>query len=216
MSKPIYIIKKILSDPQDFSSPEIWKDIDPIFINNYSWMENGYTPEVVVKGLYSNDFIYVNYLVHEEKVTIKYTHFNDPVFKDSCVEFFFNPFPEHREEYFNIEFNAIGVIKMGYGIKRNRTYLSESDLSTIKVNTSIKNPIVGIHGSDSWSLICRIPINMIEKISGKTFSGKDAIGNFYKCGDETELKHYGMWSEVKNPFPDFHLPEYFGIIKFSN
>ena len=44
------------------------------------------------------------------KVTIKYTHFNDPVFKDSCVEFFFNPFPEHREEYFNIEFNAIGVI----------------------------------------------------------------------------------------------------------
>lgn len=214
MEKAVYTIKKIYEYPSDISNNELWKDVEKLIIKDYKWMENDYKPEVVVKALYSKDFFYLNYLVYEEKVTVKFTQFNDPVFKDSCVEFFINLFPANTDEYFNIEFNAIGVIKMGYGIKRNRTYLTENELSSIKVLTSIKNPIVGIHGSDSWSLICRIPINLIEKVSGKTFTGKDALGNFYKCGDETEYRHYGMWSEINNPFPDFHLPEYFGSIKF--
>ena len=35
-------------------------------------------------------------------------------------------------------------------------------------------------------------------------------GNFYKCGDETEFPHYGMWSEAVSDTPDFHRPECFG------
>ena len=38
---------------------------------------------------------------------------------------------------------------------------------------------------------------------------------FYKCGDETEFKHRGMWNIINNPKPDFHLPEYFGNIIFG-
>lgn len=202
-------------DPSDISSIELWKSVEQLIIKDYKWMENDYKPEVVIKALYSKNYFYLNYLVYEEKVTVSYTQINDPVFKDSCVEFFINLFPVKTQAYFNIEFNAIGVIKMGYGIKRKRTYLAEADLSMIKIITSIKKPMKGFHGSDSWSLICAIPIHLLEKISERLFHEEDAIGNFYKCGDETECRHYGMWSEVINSYPDFHLPEYFGTIRFS-
>ncbi len=215
MMKPVYTIKKMHEDPSDISSVELWKSVEQLIIKDYKWMENDYKPEVIIKALYSKNYFYLNYLVYEEKVTVSYTQINDPVFKDSCVEFFINLFPVETQAYFNIEFNAIGVIKMGYGIKRKRTYLTEADLSSIKIITSIKEPMKGSHGSDSWSLICAIPIHLFEKFSGRIFLEEDAIGNFYKCGDETECRHYGMWSEVINSSPDFHLPEYFGTIRFS-
>lgn len=211
-----YSLKRLKNRLQDISSDDEWQGIDPIIIEHYLWMKNDYQPEVIVKACYSDEYIYVNFLVYENKVTATYVNVGDPVFKDSCVEFFINLFPKETEEYFNIELNAIGTIKMGYGIKRNRKYLTASDLSDMKVVTSIKKPVIGFHGTDYWKLFCAVPIKILEKISKKTFIGDDAIGNFYKCGDETEFKHYGMWNIINNPKPDFHLPEYFGKIIFDH
>lgn len=216
MVSKIYSLKKIIAENQDFSIDEIWQGIEEIKIKDYLWMQNKYKPEVIVKACYSKEYIYVKFLVFERKVTVRYLKVGDPVFKDSCVEFFINLFPKETDEYFNIELNAIGTIKMGYGIKRTRSYLTEFDLSDMRVISTIKEPIIGLHGSDNWKLYCAIPIKLLEKISNRKFKGDDAIGNFYKCGDETEFKHFGMWNLIDNPKPDFHLPEYFGRIIFSN
>jgi hypothetical protein len=210
-----YSLKRLKNKFQDISSDAQWQGIEPIKIEHYLWMKNNYHPEVIVKACYSNEYIYVNFLVYEKKVTATYLNIGDPVFKDSCVEFFINLFPDETEEYFNIELNAIGTIKMGYGVKRNRKYLTVSDLSEMKVVTSIKNPVTGFHGSGYWKLYCTIPIILLEKTSKRKFKGDNAIGNFYKCGDETEFKHYGMWNLIENSKPDFHLPEYFGKIIFD-
>jgi len=209
-----YSFKKIYNTVQDITSPMHWKEIEPLEIEFFRWMNNDYKPKVIVKACYSSDFIYVKFLVYEKKVTVRFLKNGDPVFKDSCVEFFINLFPVEVTNYFNIEFNAIGTIKMGYGIKRERIYLQESDLSSLKIVTSIKEPVKGYHGSEFWELYCAIPINILEKLYNKKFIGGSAIGNFYKCGDETEFKHYGMWNLVNNTKPDFHLPEYFGNFYF--
>jgi hypothetical protein len=210
-----YTLVKSESNLPDIANDFFWQGITEIKIQDYLWMQNDYQPEVIVKACYSNEYIYLRFLVYEQKVTIRYANIGDPVFKDSCVEFFINLFPEETEEYFNIELNAIGTIKMGYGIKRNRRYLTATDLMDLKVVTSIKKPVVGYHGSDNWKLYCAIPIKVLEKYSERKFNAEDAIGNFYKCGDETEFAHYGMWNLIENPTPDFHLPEYFGKIIFS-
>ncbi|MDT3424944.1 hypothetical protein J2Z22_000457 [Paenibacillus forsythiae] len=34
-------------------------------------------------------------------------------------------------------------------------------------------------------------------------------GNFYKCGDETPIPHYGCWSMVNSASPDYHLSRCF-------
>lgn len=215
MPQQVFCLKRLTNELQDISSNVFWQGINEIKIKDYLWMQNDYRPEVNLKVCYSNDCIYLYFLVYERKVTVRYLNVGDPVYKDSCVEFFINLFPEETEEYFNIELNAIGTIKMGYGIKRKRNYLTASDLKDMKVVTSIKKPVTGYHGSDNWKLYCAIPVKIFEKCSNRIFKGENAIGNFYKCGDETEFKHYGMWNIIDNPTPDFHLPEYFGKIIFS-
>jgi len=215
MSQKEYHLKRLSIELQDISDDNAWQGVEEIVIKDYLWMQNDYCPEVIVKACYSEEFIYVKFHVFEQKVTVRYLNVGDPVFKDSCVEFFINLFPKETEEYFNIELNAIGTIKMGYGIKRNRRYLTAPELSEMKVVSSIKKPVTGYHGSDYWKLYCAIPISILEKYSNKKFIGNDAIGNFYKCGDETEFKHYGMWNLINNKTPDFHLPQFFGKIIFS-
>ncbi len=216
MSIKEYSLKRLKTDIHNISSDDAWQGIEEIKIKDYLWRENNYKPDVIVKACFSDNCIYLSFLVYEQKVTVRYLNVGDPVFKDSCVECFINLFPNETEEYFNIELNAIGTIKMGYGIKRNRKYLTASVLKDMKVVTSIKKPVIGFHGSDYWKLYCAIPINLLEKITNKKFKGDNAIGNFYKCGDETEFKHYGMWSLIENPKPDFHLPDYFGKIIFDH
>lgn len=216
IAKKEYILQKLGSEVKDISDDNFWQGIEEIKIKDFLWMQYNYKPEVIVKACYSNEYIYVRFLVFEKEVTVRYLNVGDPVFKDSCVEFFINLFPKQTEEYFNIEMNAIGTIKMGYGIKRNRSYLTAIDLEDMKVVTSIKKPIIGLHGSDHWKLYCAVPISLFEKITNRKFKGDEAIGNFYKCGDETEFKHYGMWNIINNPKPDFHLPEYFGKIIFNH
>jgi len=215
MLSKIYSLKRLRTEIQDISNDDAWQGIEEIRIKDYLWMENDYRPEVVVKACYSKEYIYVKFLVYEKRVKATYLNLGDPVYKDSCVEFFINLFPTEKKEYFNIELNAIGTIKMGYGIKRNRKYLTVSELNDLKVITSIKKPVTGFHGSDHWKLYCAIPIKVFEKVYNRKFKGYGAIGNFYKCGDETEFKHYGMWNLIDNPKPDFHLPEYFGKIIFE-
>ena len=215
MLSKIYSLKRLRTEIQDISNDDEWQGIEEIRIKDYLWMENDYHPEVVVRACYSKEYIYVKFLVHEKRVKATYLNVGDPVYKDSCVEFFINLFPKEKEEYFNIELNAIGTIKMGYGIKRNRKYLTASELNDMKVITSIKKPVTGLHGSDHWKLYCAIPIKVFEKVYNRKFKGYDAIGNFYKCGDETEFKHYGMWNLIDYPKPDFHLPGYFGKIIFE-
>jgi hypothetical protein len=46
-------------------------------------------------------------------------------------------------------------------------------------------------------------------------AGHVARANFYKCGDETETPHFGAWSPVQTPQPDFHRPEFFGRLVFE-
>jgi len=215
MISKIYSLKKLTIELQEIANDDRWQRIEEIKIKDYLWMQNNYKPEVIVKACYSDKYIYLRFLVFEQKIAVRYLNAGDPVFKDTCVEFFINLFPRETEQYFNIEMNAIGTIKMGYGIKRNRSYLTASDLNEMKIVTSIKHPVTGLHGSDYWKLYCAIPIKLLEKISKKKFNADDAIGNFYKCGDETEFKHYGMWNLIENSKPDFHLPEYFGKIIFE-
>ena len=60
-----------------------------------------------------------------------------------------------------------------------------------------------------WCVKAVISTEKLKKLYG-TESIRFFTGNFYKCGDETEFPHYGMWSEAVSDTPDFHRPECFG------
>ncbi len=213
-----HTVPKQTADPADFTVERDWHDVPAIFIDNYLWMKNGYTPKVSVKIFHTERNLYLYYSVGEKSVTIRHTAFGSPVYKDSCVEFFLNPFPGRSDRYFNMEFNALGVMLIGIGRDGDdskRYYLREDEVRGLTAVSSITTPVTGIHGADHWSLYLRIPKDVIERQYSMPFTDRQAIANFYKCGDETEWEHYGAWNRVHNATPDFHLPQWFGELTFA-
>jgi len=198
-----------------------WNDIPSIVIgkDSYLWINNGYKPKVIIKVFHTGKNIFLYFKVFEKKIKIKHTEFGGSVWKDSCVEFFINPFPEDSEEYFNIEINAFGIPLIGVGKAgddKKRYYFKKKEVKDWEIISSIKNIINGEHGKDYWELYVKIPKSFFENYYQKPFDVKKSIANFYKCGDETEFEHYGAWSGIESPEPNFHLPRFFGEIIFSD
>lgn len=143
-------------------------------------------------------------LCREENPRVTVREADGPVFKDSCMEFFVNFAPERSGIYLNMEFNAAPALLCRMGESRNdRQNIPEAlprpELRALKIK-------------DGWGAELLVPFELIEGIYGPCEFKRGSVlrGNFYKCGDETRPPHYGMWSEVISPVPDFHRPEYFG------
>ncbi len=180
-------------------------------INSYPWDENSYKPEsycalYAVKG----EGIHARLWSYEVYPRCVCTERDDPVYTDSCLEFFLMPF-EDDDRYINIEVNRKGVYLSQIGTCRE-------DRVFIKEITSLE-PI--IHAKDikhglkrGWEIEIILPEAFLSAVYGKEFKlcERKVRCNFYKCGDETEKPHYGSRFPVKTEKPDFHRPEFFGEI----
>jgi hypothetical protein len=218
MKRKSYSVVKRPGDVSDFTTAGLWVDIAPLFIETYRWVHNNYAPKVSVRLFHTDKFIYLYYTVPEDRIAIRHTSYGSDVWKDSCVEFFLNPFPESSDDYVNMEFNALGVMLIGVGKDGDdskRYYFKENEVEGFETVSSVKHAVIGSHGSPDWSLHVKIPKSFFEKRYGRVFADKKTIANFNKCGDETEHEHYGSWNEVLSTTPNFHLPEFFGDLIFT-
>ena len=132
---------------------------------------------------------------------------DDPVCKDSCMEMFLNCFPELPQYgYINVEMNAAGNMRCGFGTDRhNRYLLLEKGIDQPKRTVTF--------GEGYWQVQCVLAEKTLEKLYERPCrfaSGHEMRGNFYKCGDETDSPHWGSWSKVERL--DFHTPEFFGTL----
>lgn len=211
-----YQIKRIEKDFSVACESPFWEGIPALTIDHYLWLNNGYAPRVEARLCYSARNLYVFFKVFEPKIRVQFTEFQDPVYKDSCVEFFIDPFPEKQIGYINIETNAIGTRLIAFGPDRqNRTPISQEDLKGFEVASSVREFRDGYHGAEFWTLTYKLPLAVFEKCYGARIApGRLAEGNCYKCGDETDIPHFGAWSPVLCAEPDFHRPEFFGTFRF--
>jgi Carbohydrate-binding family 9 len=216
-SLPEYRVVRAKSDFPVPGEPSLWSTIPALNISHYLWLDNGYRPHVEVRLCHSQQSLYVHFDVFEAKIRVRYTRFQDPVYKDSCVEFFVDLFPERKAGYINFETNALGAMLVAIGPDRNRRIpIPKADLKGLEIVSSIKRPISGYHGAEFWTLAYKIPLRLFEQYYGSRIkSGHIARANFYKCGDETETPHFGAWSPIQSPQPDFHRPEFFGRLIFQ-
>lgn len=190
---------------QTFSEKTDWDQIETIEVAHYPW-GNAYTP-CTLAWLYrvEGEGFYLKMRCEESDPRAIYKEDNDPVYKDSCMEFFVNFYPEDATAgYMNFEMNSNGAILCEYGHPGDRFYLKDKNLAYPKP--------VATKGEGYWEVELMIPDALIETIYGHKAltSGHVMKGNFYKCGDETKIAHYGCWNPIENEFPAFHKPEYFG------
>ena len=176
------------------------------------WPDEHPKPEVRFALAYHNDCLFLKYDVRESTVRATYLNTNDPVYRDSCVEFFvaFNG----EEAYYNLEFNSLGTCLAGFGRDRHhRKLLSETTISKIRRLGSSKAVSPALR-QVSWQLTLAIPAAVFSEHLLTDFTGMRARANIYKCGDDLPAPHYLAWSPIQSPQPNFHLPGFFGEIKF--
>jgi hypothetical protein len=209
-----YAIQRVADFGSDLPGPVRWERFPPIRIDRYLWLANGYEPRVEARLCWSASFLYVRFRVGEEDPTVRYTKFQDPVYKDSCVEFFVDMFPAKKLGYVNFEMNSAGTLLAAFGLDRShRQPLWPEDLAGMGVVTA-REQWAGV--GPAWSVEYKLPLGLFRKLYGEEIRpGHRAAANFYKCGDDTPVPHYGAWSPVDTPKPDFHRPEFFGELIFA-
>ena len=171
-------------------------------------------PKVSFKIAHGGDCICIKYDVEEHEVLARDRNTNDPVYKDSCVEFFI-AFGDDGT-YYNLEFNRLGTCLGGFGIPgETRASLPAELLQTIKCERSFLQKNGDPEPTVNWTLMLMIPVEVFCFHQLNTLKGRDCRVNFYKCGDDLTQPHFLTWKNIVAPKPNFHLPEFFGNATFA-
>ncbi len=191
------------------------RELPEVELSHALWTPRPRGLKVTVRLAHDGRRLMILYAVIEPATRAKYTRDQDPVYTDSCVEFFFAPGP--GRPYCNFEWNAIGTMLASCGVsRRNRRRLDQNDLARVERIPSLgREPIELRTRLNSWELLVTIPADLIAAIGDAApLSGCQIIANFCKCGDELPEPHYLSCAWIDTVRPDFHRPEFFRPVKF--
>ena len=186
----------------EYLSDVDWNKVEKAMIDKFGWGYTDYKPLCYAQGVYTDDAgMVIKLTAFEQNPRATKTEFMDSVCNDSCLEFFFSA---DRVAYTNFEFNALGTQHTSVGAPGHRG----------PIDQFTERPVIKAERfDDRWTITFALSHKMVKDITGKELTrGAQFYGNFYKCGDECEHKHYGMWNEVETDTPSFHQPAYFGIL----
>ena len=177
-------------------------------LQQINWQEFPHKPEVEVYVGHCGVSLFLHYKVGHDYVRAVNRNDQEPVYEDSCVEFFL----QENENYRNFEFNALGVCLSAVGAERkSRRRLQSEELALIRRNASLHPDTLPPEDVlSNWNLTVEIPFSMIALERGKSFRG-----NFYKCGYKTLIPHFVSWAPIKTLKPDFHRPEFFAELSIA-
>ncbi len=161
---------------------------------------------------------------NKEKLTLYYTVVGEvlravntedfgSVWEDSCVEFFMQR--DGETGYRNFECNVLGVLLSRRHKSRNES-VSQADLmSSIFRYSTINHRYEGDKEVSDWSMYLEIPKKTLGFDDNETLSGQKIKANFYKCGDKTSEPHYLSWNRIDLLSPNFHVPQFFGLLELE-
>ena len=186
-----------------------------------------YKPEVAFRIWHSGSVLHLEYKVKEQSIRAVETHDGSDVYKDSCVEFFFQPLPDDPH-YYNFEFNAAGTMVLSWRTGRmDPEHASPEVLASVKREVAIEDAafVPSVEGGrvgfeerpakGPWALRADIPVEALWRSGIRSFSGLRARANFYKCGDALKVPHFVTFAPIDTAKPDYHRPEFFTDLDFE-
>ena len=185
---------------------------EKFFINQYMW-DSMQEPKVYGwMGYLKDQGLFVKMVCEESNPRREFTQPRDPVCEDSAMEVFVGFAEEgkavnNNSIYLNYEVNANGAMRVAFRKDRyDLTLLPVEDISMLNIKTIIHE--------QTWEVCYHVPFALIQKYIPRYQyeQGMTIRTNFYKCGDETDFPHFGIWHEYPLNEPDFHRPELFGIV----
>ena len=172
-------------------------------------------PKVEFAIAHADNNIYIKYNVHENSIRAQYIEDNgSEPYEDSCVEFFISL--DNQDAYYNVESNCIGAILFGGGAPGSRVRFDDKVTKLIERYPSLpKEGIETKEGDFTWSMVLVVPASLLGVDKTYNLKGQTAKANFYKCGDNLPEAQFLSWNPIEFVKPNFHLPEFFGEIKFE-
>jgi hypothetical protein len=211
MNIEIPFAKDIIS-PDPLSASVYLDTLSRNYLNNTPWPQFNSKPDVCFTICYTDESILLKYYVKETSFQALYKTANDPVYRDSCVEFFI-AFDD--DGYYNLEFNSIGTCLASFGKERSeRRSLPKEVIDKIKYQSLIKTNNADSKPQFNWELTLIIPFQVFQHHALTSLKNKVCTANFYKCGDDLPQPHFVTWNNITSEEPDFHLPQFFGKAEF--
>jgi len=199
-----------------------WGAVPALAVAHFRPEGSGHRPPTHAKLVYCPAGLCGIFRVHDRFVRCLHTRFQDPVCRDSCVEFFVQPRPDGG--YFNFEFNCGGALLAAYILDPTRVPggfrefkpLAAAEARHIAVASTLP-PVVApeIAAETLWHLGFFIPFGVLRAFAGELdLSGRNPWrANFFKCADDSSHPHWGAWAPVDAL--NFHLPRCFGTLDFQ-
>ena len=184
-----------------------WDNIPAAKVDNWLWRQD-YTPATEAKlAMIDGEGLAVRMVCRESDPVARHTEYGDEVWVDSAMEFFFAV--REGGVYINLEMNSVGNKLVGVGSGRDVRGSIDDYFPCPEVRARVL--------PGEWSAECFFKKSDLDRVFGDFPCGKGAVlyGNFFKVGEETGRPHYGVWSPIDWPKPDFHRPEFFGKIVFE-
>lgn len=199
-----------------------WAQAEPLPIACFRPESSDHRPVTAARLLYDDEALHGIFLVQDRYVRGRFTRFQDPVWRDSCVEFFVQP--GGAGPYFNFEFACGGAFLAHYVTDPRRsggkvagfTPLAESDAAAVRVYHSLPAVVEPeISQPTLWRLEFAIPLALLAKYAefSRPAAGHIWRANFYKCAEENSHPHWAAWAPVDEL--NFHLPRCFGTLRFA-
>jgi hypothetical protein len=202
----------------------IWSQGDELEIAHFHATSSDHRPRTRVRALHDGVSLFVRFEVDDQYVISKRRQYQELVFQDSCVEFFFQPRAELG--HFNIEINCGGTLLFYYVEDPTRTPTGLAKYT--RISSEIASQIQIIHSTPSvvlperseptrWLIALWLPLSALEPYVGPLGDISRATwrGNFYKCADHSSHPHWGSWSPL-GEILNFHDRAHFGILRFDS
>jgi hypothetical protein len=224
LAKPEYFIRRAEQTPAqnpDWDATE-WRGAAIAEVSHFLKASSDHRPRTRAKLVYAEDGLHGIFKVEDRYVRSVRTNYFDEVWKDSAVEFFFQP--RETSGYFNLECNCGGAFLLSYIRNPERTENGFREWTKVpwswgeKIQVTSSLPRVNDPETANpltWFLRFFVPFELIEHYAGavRPLSGHGWRGNFYKCAEDLSHPHWAAWSPV-DEF-NFHLPRCFGMLRFE-
>ena len=165
---------------------------------------------VTVRVAHDGEKIYLHYEVTGEEIRAVNTGDFGSVWEDSCVEFFMQR--EGETVYRNFECNVLGALLAAKHETRQIAEKLTEHMPSITRFSTIRHRYENGKQVSDWTMYLVIPRQAMGFRADEELSGKKIRANFYKCGDKTPETHFISWSPIDLPSPDFHVPQFFGLL----
>lgn len=221
----VYIVRKAAVRPGldgRWDSPA-WQQADTCEVKHFHPDSSDHHPVTHARLLYDADAIYVMFKVKDRYIRSTHTGYQSSAWKDSCVEFFAQPKPD--KGYFNFEINCGGHLLLHYNEKESpaaerfekHTLVPWDVAEGINIYHSMPGVVSPEREEETeWYVEYYVPFEVFEEYLGPlgAVAGQEWRGNLYKCADDSSHPHFAAWAPIGQEL-NFHMPEYFGSIRFE-